>query len=63
MILLATILSGLALFQFLVAIEAYRRIRNDTMRWTRIVWYSEPSVERTYQRRQAGVMVATKLRI
>lgn len=63
MIFTLTLLSGLALFQFLIAWEAYWRIRNDTLRWTTQVWFSNPRVERSYQRRQEGVMVSDRLYI
>ena len=63
MILLTTIATGLALFQLLVAIEGYRQIRRDVMKWASIQWFTMPQEERSYMRRQDGVMVAEKLDI
>lgn len=55
MITALVILSGLALFQLLIAWEAYWQIRNDVMRWTAIPWFVLPKEERSYMVRTDGV--------
>lgn len=48
MITLIVILSGLTLFQLLIAWEGYWQIRRDVMRWTAIPWFVMPRETRKY---------------
>lgn len=60
MILLITVLSGLSLFQFLIAWEAFRCLVRDYNKALAINWFVMPREKRSFQRKAHPPRLYTK---
>jgi len=55
-IIITTVVVGMAFFQFLILVEAYRRFVKEMNEAFNKPWFVSPKAERSYMRRRPGVM-------